>query len=223
MSTDTAERPRAVPRSTELTRQALIEAAAAVFAEHGYEGGSVRLITQRAKANQAAITYHFGGKDGLYREVLSQAVAMLEEQSPLDEATLDGLGREEALVLLLRQFLAPLAKRGRLGRNVRLFAWESVRPTAVFREFMADGPMPIFRNAERIVRRFLPADASSQEVALTLFWVVQQPIALVRDAERLAGPPYHLALDPASLEVQVERLVSLTLHGLLGRAPAEEA
>ncbi len=49
-------------RPSELTRHALIEAATAVFADKGYEGGSVRLITEKATANQAAINYLFGGK-----------------------------------------------------------------------------------------------------------------------------------------------------------------
>ena len=60
-------------RSSEATRGALIEAATTVFAEQGFEAGSVRTITRIAKANQAAITYHFGGKDGLYRAVLRAA------------------------------------------------------------------------------------------------------------------------------------------------------
>ncbi|MBM3653660.1 MAG: helix-turn-helix transcriptional regulator, partial [Alphaproteobacteria bacterium] len=64
------DQTRVASRSTETTRAALIKAATSVFAEYGYDGGSVRLITQRAMANQAAVNYHFGGKDGLYREVL---------------------------------------------------------------------------------------------------------------------------------------------------------
>ena len=55
------------------TRQALIKAATVLFAQNGYEGASVRAIVGRARANQAAITYHFGGKEGLYMEVLKAA------------------------------------------------------------------------------------------------------------------------------------------------------
>jgi AcrR family transcriptional regulator len=57
-------------QAVETTRDGLIKAAIAVFSAKGFEGGSVREITQAANANQAAINYHFGGKEGLYREVL---------------------------------------------------------------------------------------------------------------------------------------------------------
>ncbi len=57
-------------RPADLTRQALIAAATDVFAEAGFTGGPVRLITEKAGANQAAVNYHFGGKEGLYHAVL---------------------------------------------------------------------------------------------------------------------------------------------------------
>jgi len=49
------------------TRQRLIEAALEVFGEHGFNGASTRMLADRADANLAAIPYHFGSKEGLYR------------------------------------------------------------------------------------------------------------------------------------------------------------
>jgi AcrR family transcriptional regulator len=217
-----AAKRRAPSRSTELTRRALIDAAVAVFAEHGYDSGSVRLITRKAKANQAAITYHFGGKEGLYREVLRAGVAAFEERSLLDADSVERLPREDALRLLLRQLLVPLLRRDRLGRHVRILAWESVRPTPIFREFITGEPLPTFAAAQRLVARFLPADATPQLAALTMFWLVQQPIAFVRNIENLAAPPYNLTFDDAAVAGLVDLLVGLSLQGLhgLGSAPA---
>ena len=48
------------------------KAAERLFADRGYEETSIRAIVAKARVNQAAINYHFGGKDGLYREVLPQ-------------------------------------------------------------------------------------------------------------------------------------------------------
>src|SRR5947209_20539236 len=83
------------------TRDSLLEAAIAVFSAKGFEGGSVREITQAAKANQAAINYHFGGKEGLYREVLKASVEAFAELSPLDAdrlAAMDGPQAVEAFI-----------------------------------------------------------------------------------------------------------------------------
>jgi AcrR family transcriptional regulator len=51
-------------------RQRILTAARELFAQHGYEGTSVRDITARAKANLAAITYHFGSKEALFHAVI---------------------------------------------------------------------------------------------------------------------------------------------------------
>ena len=52
------------------TRSELLEVALRCFAEHGFEATSTRLIASQAKRNMSLIAYHFGGKEGLYREVI---------------------------------------------------------------------------------------------------------------------------------------------------------
>jgi AcrR family transcriptional regulator len=59
------------------TRDRLLEAAADLFARHGYRGASVRRICDLARANPGAVSYHFGGKRQLYRTVLRRAAAVL--------------------------------------------------------------------------------------------------------------------------------------------------
>lgn len=197
----------------EQTRRALIEAATFVFAEHGYEAGSIREITSRAPANQGAVTYHFGGKEGLYREVLAASVEALDADALLSPDDIDRLDLEPALNLFFRQFLSPLTRQDHVGRYFRIVAWESVRPTPVFNEFLATTPFSIFRLAEALVRRCRP-EAMPAEVALATLWLVHQPFSFVRDAERLAGPPFRLAFDGAGFERLVSTLTSLCLNGL---------
>ena len=63
------------------TRLRLLETSAALFAEHGFRGASVRRICDLAGANPGAVSYHFGGKKQLYRTVLRRAVASLANLS----------------------------------------------------------------------------------------------------------------------------------------------
>jgi len=56
------------PRTAE-TRQRLIDESLRLFAEHGFKGVSVRDIAAAAQANVAAVSYHFGSKQGLYRTI----------------------------------------------------------------------------------------------------------------------------------------------------------
>ena len=53
-------------RPSEYTRNSIMKAAVALFAERGYDGTSIRAIVSKARVNQAAINYHFKGKEGLY-------------------------------------------------------------------------------------------------------------------------------------------------------------
>ena len=64
-------------RPAEYTRNLIIKAAVSLFAEKGFERSSVRDIVTKARVNQAAINYHFKGKDGLYFEVLKVAFESL--------------------------------------------------------------------------------------------------------------------------------------------------
>ena len=60
------------------TRERLIEAAGQLFADHGFRKVTVREICRVARANVAAVNYHFGDKLGLYREVLETAISAQE-------------------------------------------------------------------------------------------------------------------------------------------------
>jgi len=53
------------------SRQNILNIAFGLFAAHGYNATSVRRIAQEADSNVSAIGYYFGGKEGLYREVIN--------------------------------------------------------------------------------------------------------------------------------------------------------
>jgi AcrR family transcriptional regulator len=58
-------------RDAAATRDALMAAGTALFAERGYDGVPVATIAQRAGVNKAMINYHFGGKRKLYLAIVS--------------------------------------------------------------------------------------------------------------------------------------------------------
>jgi len=65
-------------RSGALTRSRILDAASALFAEKGYGGVTVAAICHKAGANIAAVNYHFGGKEDLYREAWRHAHQRLQ-------------------------------------------------------------------------------------------------------------------------------------------------
>ena len=121
----------------ERTRQSIVKAAVRLFAEKGYRGTSVRDIVEKAGVNQAAINYHFKGKDGLYLHVLETAFERLKVNSGFDPEMLTSLPAEDAVRAFVHQQLRPLAFRDELSLYVRMFAWEAGHPTKVFSKFIA--------------------------------------------------------------------------------------
>lgn len=62
---------------TESTPEALQRVATELFSEYGYAGVTVEQIARKARANKAAISYHFGGKLALYRAILARGFGEL--------------------------------------------------------------------------------------------------------------------------------------------------
>jgi TetR/AcrR family transcriptional regulator len=77
----------------EETRDRLIAAATSLFAQRGFDGTSVKELADAAGVNVSLVSYHFGGKENLYRACLEQfgierlAVAqrVLQKPQSLDE------------------------------------------------------------------------------------------------------------------------------------------
>ena len=59
-------------KDAEATREALLAAATAIFADRGYDGATVDAIAVRARVNKAMINYHFLGKRGLHTAILKR-------------------------------------------------------------------------------------------------------------------------------------------------------
>ncbi len=88
------------------TRSKLLDAAERLFAERGFKGTSMREITALADVNIAAANYHFGGKEGLFREVLRRYA---EVQATRRQLMLDRLERTDNVTIetLLTLFVQP--------------------------------------------------------------------------------------------------------------------
>jgi len=200
-------------RPSEITRDRILKAARRLFAERGYEATSVRAIVAKARVNQAAINYHFAGKDGLYREVLRAAFRALTQHQLVHAEEAKAMSREKALAEFVRDQLRPLLARDEISRHIRIFNWEAVRPTAVFRKLMSEEAAPFMGLAVDLVRRFLP-EADQRTLMVAAVWLIGQCNIFVRNREQLANPPVSLALDEAAVERLAELVSAWAVAGL---------
>jgi TetR/AcrR family transcriptional regulator, regulator of cefoperazone and chloramphenicol sensitivity len=109
--------------SEETTRERILNAAGEVFAEQGFEGATVRAITQRAGVNVAAINYHFGDKAELYsRLILDACASQRVADAVLSEGIVDPQRRLRSIIFHWLQFMLdperPQWKRLLLAREM---------------------------------------------------------------------------------------------------------
>lgn len=102
------------------TADRLRAAAEDLLLEKGQAATSLRDITERADANVAAVSYHFGSKDALIAQVYADA---LREVSQVQRVRLDKLPADASLEDLVRVWLAPaLGPNAPSQRETRLWA-----------------------------------------------------------------------------------------------------
>ena len=116
-------RPRRAIRDSAATKAALLKAGAELFAARGYDGVTLDRVTRKARVNKAMVSYHFGGKRGLYlaivtatfEELLASVRAIATDGRPAPEqlrdfvrafARLAGVERPGFPAMLLREVLA---------------------------------------------------------------------------------------------------------------------
>ena len=75
-------------RDAQASRRALLDAAAALFDERGYDATTVREVGDRAGVDPALIARYFGGKEGLYLAALAES-----ERPPLPADPHAAIGR----------------------------------------------------------------------------------------------------------------------------------
>jgi AcrR family transcriptional regulator len=117
----------AIEVSEESTRNKILSAAGEVFAEEGFEGATIRAITERAGVNLAAVNYHFRDKAELYSRVVGDACSA---RAALHEAMAEAADSpEERLRSLVHHFLEYMLDPARPDWKRRLMAREMANPT----------------------------------------------------------------------------------------------
>ena len=103
------------------TRARLLRAGEQLFADRSFRKVTVREICRAARANVAAVNYHFGDKLGLYREVLRGAIDRMRatndaaRQAATDGSTEDRLRR--SIHILVTRVLS--SHRGTVHRLIQ--------------------------------------------------------------------------------------------------------
>src|SRR5215472_4628895 len=156
MSEPGSRRGRA--HDAEGAREAILDAAEEVFAEHGFDGARVDAIAARAGYNKSLIFQYFGDKLGLYTAILKR----LDQQAsdiqarifaPLladEDLTSDARKFRKLLGTVIRFLFDFLAENPRI---VRMLAWEGAEGWQTFRKIASQFNTDDVKLFRRLLRK----------------------------------------------------------------------
>jgi AcrR family transcriptional regulator len=174
-----------IAHSDDETRQRLLEAAARLFAEHGFNKVTVRAICEEARTNIAAVNYHFRDKLSLYREVVQMVADIMDrtKSEALDAG--EGQSAEEQLRGYIRIFLHRLLDPEANSWMDKLMLRELMDPSPALDLIIEKGIKPSSERLRRVLGRLLDLPFDDWRVvqcALSvqgqcLFYRMSKPVA----------------------------------------------
>jgi len=174
-------------------RQEIVRAAAQVFAERGYNGGSLRSIGERVGVSSAALVQYFGTKEGLLAAVLEE---WARESRPVGADGLRGVAwlrsMREAMVYnathrgLIELFLTLTAEATNPGHPARTFVQHRYAMVVAehqrhLHEAVADGEVTPMSEAEVELEARLFVAAMD---GIELQWLLDQRVDLLELFDR---------------------------------------
>jgi AcrR family transcriptional regulator len=160
------------------TKERLLDAAERLFAERGFEGASLRAVTQAAGTSVSAANYHFGSKEALLRATLRRRVEPVNRLrlERLDALEAAAAGAPLSLESLLDAFLRPAFEvRAAQHEGAAYYRQIAARLYSDPPELVADLKRELFRPLfERFfaaLQRTMP-DSSPQALGLAFQFMV---------------------------------------------------
>ena len=207
------------------TKERILDAAEKLFAEHGFEATSLRMITGAAGVNLAAVNYHFHSKDALIEAVFSRRIGPInQERLRLLEICENAAGEGSPQIEeLFRAFVEPPLRMRRdpacHGADVgSIFGRLYSDPSESARRSFFGLMRPIMGPFISAFRRALP-----EMPLVELLWRLHFAVGMM--AHTLAGT-YHLQAmsgglcDPSDVEGIIERMVAFAAAGIRAPLPA---
>jgi AcrR family transcriptional regulator len=152
-------------------RTRILEAAALVFAERGYEEATVREICERADVNLAAVNYYFGGKERLYIEILERVHSRQGQQPTMPEWP-PGTPAPAKLRHFIGSFLTHLLRQKEEPWEMRLMMREILGPTPAGKKFLTAQFRKGFDQLQGILDEMLAAEVPAykrHQIAFSIF------------------------------------------------------
>jgi TetR/AcrR family transcriptional regulator, regulator of cefoperazone and chloramphenicol sensitivity len=204
------------------TKRRLLDAAGAVISEKGFRAATVREICRLAKANVAAVHYHFGDKEGLYKALLEEAFEAGLRRFPADMGLPADSPAEERLHAFVHSFLLRTLSSERFAWCGKLMSREVQEPTPALDHVVERYIMPMAERLRGIVAELLgqgarPDDPRSLSCTMSVIGQCQFLFRARPLVDRLAPG---LRFDEAGIDAMARHISDFSLSALRNMPPA---
>ena len=107
---------RRTQERTGITRAKLLEAAASLFIEHGYEGVGIKDIKTTAGVQRGLLCYHFQDKETLWKAMASRTFKLMEAELEPRMEIIRELDNRERIAFIIRFYVRFSARNPELPR-----------------------------------------------------------------------------------------------------------
>jgi AcrR family transcriptional regulator len=195
------------------TRAKLLDAAGEVFAQHGFRDATVREICARAKANVAAVNYHFGDKVGLYLEVLRETLTAVQTDS-LQEALTHSKTAEQALRLFITAVLSRIFGKGEQSLRTRIMVHELAQPSSALTHVVEEVIRPNYDKLRHLVGKILGRRPDDDATRLCTHSVIGQIVHYIHARPVISILWPDLKMTPERVEQVANHIADFSLCSL---------
>lgn len=194
------------------TRARVLQTAERLFGERGFKMVTVRDICKAARANVAAVNYHFGSKMGLYRQVLQNAIDAMCETTEAARAAGKGRRPEEQLRRFIHVFLHRILRSGRPSIH-RIITREMNDPTPALDALVDQGVRPRVEYLSGVIGQILGCPPRDPRVLRCVASVQAQAVAYFPNpiAARLG---FVFEPTPAQVETAARHIATFSIAGV---------
>jgi AcrR family transcriptional regulator len=196
------------------TRKLLLGAAQQVFAKDGFRNATVRQICLEAGANIAAVNYHFGDKETLYREVMREACRTALQKYPPDFGLPQNPTPQQRLHAFVRSFLWRILSEGPHTHHGKLMVREMTEPSAALDEIVDEDLRPMATTLLAIIRDLLGPGAKEETVRRCAMGVASQVIFYHHCRHVISRLFPDMQLDESVIEKTAEHVTRFSLAAL---------
>jgi AcrR family transcriptional regulator len=196
------------------TPKSLLATASVIFAEKGYRDATIAEICELAGANVAAVNYHFGDKETLYKEAWRHSFSESVKAHPPDGGVSDSAPSEERLRGQVAALLYRIADEN--NKEFLFVQKELANSTGLLEEVMQEELRPIHEKMESMVRELLGQRAADMEVQFCVISIISQcinPMIALKDRkENRENKDFPPGVD--DIEAYSNHVVKFSLAGI---------